>query len=253
MARVLVGVKRVIDYAVKIRVKPDKTGVVTDGVKHSMNPFDEIAVEEAVRMKEKKLASEIIAVSVGPTQSQEVIRTALAMGVDKGIHVEVSGKDYDTLQPIHVSKILAELAKKEKVDLIIVGKQAIDDDANQTAQMTAANLDWPQATFASQIEKGDKDMTVKREVDGGMETVKCKIPAVISADLRLNEPRYATLPNIMKAKKKPIAKMTPKDLGVDVTPRIKILSVEDPPTRQAGVVLPDVDALVGKLKEGGHI
>ncbi|XP_017784168.1 PREDICTED: electron transfer flavoprotein subunit beta [Nicrophorus vespilloides] len=253
MARVLVGVKRVIDYAVKIRVKPDKKGVVTDGVKHSMNPFDEIAVEEAVRMKEKKIASEIIAVSCGPAQSQEVIRTALAMGVDKGIHVEIPAAEYETLQPIHVSKILAKIAEKEKIDLIIVGKQAIDDDSNQTAQMTAAVLDWPQATFASHIEKGDKELTVKREVDGGMETIKCKIPAVISADLRLNEPRYATLPNIMKAKKKPIAKMTPKDLGVDISPRIEIVSVEDPPVRQPGVILPDVDALVGKLKEGGHI
>ncbi|KAK5647605.1 hypothetical protein RI129_002497 [Pyrocoelia pectoralis] len=253
MVRVLVGVKRVIDYAVKIRVKPDKMGVVTDGVKHSMNPFDEIAVEEAVRMKEKKVASEIIAVSCGPPQSQEVIRTALAMGVDKGIHVEVSGSEYETLQPIHVSKILAKIAQKENVDLIIVGKQAIDDDSNQTAQMTAAVLNWPQATFASKVEKGDKELTVTREVDGGLETIKCKIPAVISADLRLNEPRYATLPNIMKAKKKPITKMTPQDLGVDISPRIKILSVEDPPVRQAGVILPDVDSLVTKLKEGGHI
>jgi len=253
MARVLVGVKRVIDYAVKIRVKPDKTGVVTDGIKHSMNPFDEIAVEEAVRMKEKKIASEIIAVSCGPAQSQEVIRTALAMGVDKGIHVEISGPEYETLQPIHVSKILAKIAEKEKIDLIIVGKQAIDDDSNQTAQMTAAFLDWPQATFASEIQKGDNDITVKREVDGGLETIKCKIPAVISADLRLNEPRYATLPNIMKAKKKPIAKMTPKDLGVDVSPRIQVVSVEEPPVRQAGVILPDVDTLIGKLKEGGHV
>lgn len=253
MARVLVGVKRVIDYAVKIRVKPDKTGVVTDGIKHSMNPFDEIAVEEAIRMKEKKIASEIIAVSCGPTQAQEVLRTALAMGVDKGIHVEISGKELETLQPIHISKILAKIAQNEKADLVIVGKQAIDDDCNQTAQMTAAVLDWPQATFASEIVKGDKELTVKREVDGGMETIKCKIPAVISADLRLNEPRYATLPNIMKAKKKPITKVTPKDLGVDVSPRIEIISVEDPPVRQPGVILPDVDALVGKLKEGGHI
>jgi len=253
MARVLVGVKRVIDYAVKIRVKPDKKGVVTEGVKHSMNPFDEIAVEEAVRMKEKKLVSEIIAVSCGPTQSQEVIRTALAMGVDKGIHVEVSGAEYETLQPIHVSKILAKIAESEKIDLIIVGKQAIDDDSNQTAQMTAGILNWPQATFASKIEKGDKELTVTREVDGGLETIRCKIPAVISADLRLNEPRYATLPNIMKAKKKPIQKVTPKDLGVDITPRIEIISVEDPPTRQAGVILPDVDTLVAKLKEGGHV
>ncbi|XP_056635722.1 electron transfer flavoprotein subunit beta [Diorhabda sublineata] len=253
MARVLVGIKRVIDYAVKVRVKPDKTGVVTDGVKHSMNPFDEIAVEEAVRLKEKKLASEIIAVSCGPLQSQEVLRTALAMGVDKGIHVEISGAEYETLQPIHVSKILAKIAQNEKADLIIVGKQAIDDDSNQTAQMTAAILDWPQATFASKIEKGDAEISVTREIDGGLENIKCKIPAVISADLRLNEPRYATLPNIMKAKKKPLQKLTPKDLGIDVSPRIQILSVEDPPTRQAGAILPDVDALVGKLKEGGHI
>ncbi|CAG9813795.1 unnamed protein product [Phaedon cochleariae] len=253
MARVLVGVKRVIDYAVKIRVKPDKSGVVTDGVKHSMNPFDEIAVEEAVRMKEKKVAAEIIAVSCGPPQAQEVLRTALAMGVDKGIHVEVSPAEYETLQPIHISKILAKIAQNEKADMVIVGKQAIDDDCNQTAQMTAAVLDWPQATYASKIEKGDNELTVTREVDGGLETIKCKLPAVISADLRLNEPRYATLPNIMKAKKKPIQKLSPKDLGVDVSPRIQVISVEDPPTRQAGAILPDVDALVGKLKEGGHI
>lgn len=252
MARVLVGVKRVIDYAVKIRVKPDKSGVVTDGVKHSMNPFDEIAVEEAVRLKEKKIASEIIAVSCGPAQSQEVLRTALAMGVDKGIHVEVSGPEYETLQPVHVSKILAKIAQNEKVDLVIVGKQAIDDDCNQTAQMTAGVLDWPQATFASKIEKGDKDITVTREVDGGLEVIKSKLPAVVSADLRLNEPRYATLPNIMKAKKKPIQKLTPKDLGVDVAPRIKVISVEDPPTRQAGQIVPDVDTLIAKLKEKGH-
>lgn len=218
-----------------------------------MNPFDEIAVEEAVKMKEKKIASEVIAVSVGPAQSQEVIRTALAMGVDRGIHVEVSGKDYELLQPIHISKIFAKLALDEKADLIVVGKQAIDDDCNQTAQMTAAFLDWPQATFASKIEKSDSGLTVTREVDGGLETIKCKIPAVISADLRLNTPRYATLPNIMKAKKKPIKKMTAADLGVDTSPRIEIVSVEDPPTRQAGSILPDVDTLLGKLKEGGHI
>ncbi|CAD7084961.1 unnamed protein product [Hermetia illucens] len=253
MARVLVGVKRVVDYAVKIRVKPDKTGVVTEGVKHSMNPFDEIAVEEAVKMKEKKLASEIVAVSIGPTQSQEVIRTALAMGVDRGIHVEVSGKDYDLLQPIHVSKILAKLALDEKADLVIVGKQAIDDDSNQTAQMTAANLDWPQGTFCSKVEKTGDGYTITREIDGGLETIKCKSPAVLSADLRLNTPRYATLPNIMKAKKKPIKKVAPKDLGVDTTPRIDIVSVEEPPVRQAGAVVPDVDTLVAKLKEGGHI
>jgi len=253
MARVLVGVKRVIDYAVKVRVKPDKTAVVTDGVKHSMNPFDEIAVEEAVRMKEKKLASEIVAVTCGPTQAQETLRTALAMGVDRGIHVEVSGKEYETLQPIHVSKILAKLAQDEKADIVIVGKQAIDDDSNQTAQMTAALLNWPQAVFASKIEKTNGELTVIREIDGGLETIKVKLPAVISADLRLNEPRYATLPNIMKAKKKPIKKVTAKDLNVDTASRIEVVSVEEPATRQAGAILPDVDALIGKLKEKGHI
>lgn len=253
MSRVLVGVKRVIDYAVKIRVKPDKSGVVTEGVKHSMNPFDEIAVEEAVKMKEKKLASEVVAVSVGPAQAQEVLRTALAMGADRGIHIEVTGKDYDLLQPIHVSKILAKLAQDEKADLVILGKQAIDDDCNQTAQMTAALLDWPQATFASKVEKTGDGLTVVREIDGGLETIKTTVPAVISADLRLNTPRYATLPNIMKAKKKPIKKVAPKDLGVDTTPRIEIVSVEDPPVRQAGSILPDVDTLLGKLRDGGHI
>lgn len=253
MARVLVGVKRVIDYAVKIRVKPDKSGVVTDGVKHSMNPFDEIAIEEAVRLKEKKIAAEVVAVSCGPSQAQETLRTALAMGADRAIHVEVAGKDYDTLQPIHVSKILAKLAQDEKADLVIVGKQAIDDDSNQTAQMTAAFLDWPQGTFASKVEKTADGLTVTREIDGGLEVVKTKLPAVVSADLRLNEPRYATLPNIMKAKKKPLKKTTPKDLGVDIAPRIKIVSVEDPPVRQAGSILPDVDTLVAKLKEGGHV
>ncbi|CAF4868219.1 unnamed protein product [Pieris macdunnoughi] len=253
MARVLVGVKRVIDYAVKIRVKPDKSGVVTDGVKHSMNPFDEIAVEEAVRLKEKKIAKEVIAVSCGPAQAQETLRTALAMGADRAIHVEVSGPEYETMQPLHVAKILAKLSQDEKVDLVIVGKQAIDDDSNQTAQITAALLDWPQATFASKVEKTDAGLTVTREIDGGLEVIKTKIPAVISADLRLNEPRYATLPNIMKAKKKPMKKVAAKDLGVDLAPRIKIISVEDPPVRQAGAVVPDVDTLVSKLKEGGHI
>ncbi|XP_013117483.1 electron transfer flavoprotein subunit beta [Stomoxys calcitrans] len=252
MSRILVGVKRVVDYAVKVRVNPEKTGVVTQGVKHSMNPFDEIAVEEAVKMKEKKLASEVIAVSIGPSQSQEVIRTALAMGADRGIHVEISGKEYDLLQPIHVSKILAKLALDEKADLVILGKQAIDDDSNQTAQMTAAVLDWPQATFCNKIEKSDAGITIIREIDGGLETIKTKTPAVLSADLRLNTPRYATLPNIMKAKKKPLKKIGAGDLGVDTKPRIDIISVEDPPVRQAGAVVPDVDTLVAKLKEGGH-
>lgn len=253
MARVLVGVKRVIDYAVKIRVKPDKSGVVTDGVKHGLNPFDEIAVEEAVRLKEKKIASEVIAVSCGLPQAQESLRTALAMGVDRGVHVEVPQAQYDTLQPLHVSKMLAKVATDEKVDVVIVGKQAIDDDSNQTAQMTAALLGWPQATFASEVTINDGQAVVKREIDGGLETIRVKLPAVISADLRLNEPRYATLPNIMKAKKKPIKKITPADLGVDVTPRQQVLSVEDPPTRQAGSILADVDTLMAKLKEKGHL
>jgi len=251
--RVLVGVKRVIDYAVKIRVKPDKSGVVTEGVKHSMNPFDEIAVEEAVRMKEKKIASEIIAISCGPTQCQETIRTALAMGADRGIHVEVNGKDYETLQPFHVSKIIAKVAVEEKVDFVILGKQAIDGDCNQTGQMTAAILDWPQATFASEIKKNDSDLDVTREIDGGLETIKVKIPSVITADLRLNEPRYATLPNIMKAKKKPIAKKKASDFGVDIAPRHEVLSVEDPPTREAGQKVEDVDQLIGKLKDSGLV
>lgn len=253
MARVLVGVKRVIDYAVKIRVKPDKLGVVTDGVKHGLNPFDEIAVEEAVRLKEKKLASEVIAVSCGLPQAQESLRTALAMGADRGVHVEVPQAQYDGLQPLHVSKMLAKVAQDEKVDVIIVGKQAIDDDSNQTAQMTAALLGWPQATFASQVKMDGDSLEVIREIDGGLETIKVKLPAVISADLRLNEPRYATLPNIMKAKKKPIKKITPADIGVDITPRQQVVSVEDPPTRQAGSILPDVDSLVAKLKEKGHL
>jgi electron transfer flavoprotein beta subunit len=251
--RALVGCKRVIDYAVRVRVKADKTGVVVDGVKHSMNPFDEIAVEEAVRMKEKNIVSEIIAVSCGPAQAQETLRTALAMGVDKAVHVEVPAAQYETMQPIHVAKCLAKLATDMKVNLVIVGKQAIDDDSNQTAQMTAAMLDWPQAVYASKVEKDGDGLTVTREIDGGLETIKVKLPAVISADLRLNEPRYATLPNIMKAKKKPLEKKTPADLGVDMAPRIKIVSVEDPPTRQAGAKVADVDELITRLKALGRI
>lgn len=250
--RILVGVKRVIDYAVKIRVRPDKLGVVTDGVKHSMNPFDEIAVEEAVRMKEKKIATEIIVATCGPAQSQETLRTALAMGADRGIHVEIPADKMSTTQPLHVSKILSELAKKEGVDIVLVGKQAIDDDANQTAQMTAAMLDWSQAVFASKIDKiSDTELEVVREIDGGLETIQVKLPTVISADLRLNEPRYATLPNIMKAKKKKIAKMKPEDIGVDIAPRIEVISVEDPPVREAGITVADTDELVAKLKDKG--
>ncbi|XP_043672044.1 electron transfer flavoprotein subunit beta isoform X1 [Vespula pensylvanica] len=253
MSRILVGVKRVIDYAVKIRVKPDKTGVITDGIKHSMNPFDEIAIEEAIRMKEKKLAQEVIAVTCGLSQAQDTLRTALAMGADRGIHVEIPPAEYDTLQPIHVSKILAKLAKDEKADLIIVGKQAIDDDSNQTAQMIAGNLDWPAGTFCSKIEHGNGELTITREIDGGLEVLRLKTPAVLSADLRLNEPRYATLPNIMKAKKKPIKKISSKDLGIDTSARIEIISVEEPPVRQAGAIVPDVDTLIAKLKERGHL
>lgn len=252
-ARVLVGVKRVIDYAVKIRVKPDNTGVVTDGVKHSMNPFCEIAVEEAVRLKEKKLVKEVVAVSCGPQQAQETIRTALAMGADRGIHVEVSGKDYDTLGPLQVSKILAALAKKEEASLIILGKQAIDDDCNQTGQMTAALLDWPQGTFASEVTIDGDKIKVIREIDGGLETIKINMPAVVTADLRLNTPRYATLPNIMKAKKKKIASVKPGELGVDLTSRLEVLRVEEPAQRQAGVKVETVEDLVGKLKEAGRI
>jgi len=251
--RALVGVKRVIDYAVKVRVKPDKTGVVIDGVKHSMNPFDEIAVEEAVRLKEKKVVSEIVAVSCGPTQCQETLRTAMAMGVDKAIHVDIPAKEFENVQPIHIAKMLAKLATDVKADIVILGKQAIDDDCNQTAQMTAAYLDWPQAVFASKVEKDGDGLTVTREIDGGLEDIKVKLPAVISADLRLNEPRYATLPNIMKAKKKPMEKKTAKDLGVDITSRIQVLSVEDPPVREAGQKVTDVDDLIAKLKKVGQL
>ncbi|OWF48223.1 electron transfer flavoprotein subunit beta-like [Mizuhopecten yessoensis] len=251
--RILVGCKRVIDYAVKVRVKPDKLGVVTDGVKHSMNPFDEIAMEEAMRMKEKKLASEVIAVSCGPQQSQETLRTALAMGADRAIHVKIEPKDYETLQPFHVSKILAKIVEEEKIDLVVLGKQAIDDDCNQTGQMTAGLLDWPQGTFVSNVEKVDGHLNVLREIDGGLETVKVSIPAVLTADLRLNEPRYATLPNIMKAKKKPMAVKSAADYGVDTSPRQEVLSVEDPPTREAGQKVESVEELVQKLKDGGFI
>jgi len=251
--RVLVGCKRVIDYAVKVRVKPDKTGVVTEGVKHSMNPFDEIGIEEAVRLKEKNIASEIVAVSCGPPQCQETLRTALAMGADRAIHVEIAAPAYEKLQPFHVSKILAKLAADEKADILIVGKQAIDDDCNQTGQMTAAFLDWPQATFASKLEESDGELIVTREVDGGTERIKVKLPAVISTDLRLNEPRYATLPNIMKAKKKPMVKKTPEELGVDITPRQEVLSVVEPPTRKAGQKVETVEDLVKKLKDIGAI
>jgi len=251
--RVLVGCKRVIDYAVKIRVKPDKSGVVTDGVKHSMNPFDEIAVEEAIRLKEKKVASEIIAVSCGPKKSEETLRTALAMGMDRAIHVVVDDKDYANLQPLAVAKLLAKVAEEEKADIVIVGKQAIDDDANQTGQMLAALLDRPQATSASEVNVEGDRVKVTREIDGGLETIDIKLPCVLTSDLRLNEPRFATLPNIMKAKKKKLDKKPAKDMGVDISPRIEVLETVDPPVREAGIVVDDVDALVGKLKEQGFV
>jgi len=235
-------------------VRPDKSGVVTDGVKHSMNPFDEIGIEEAVRMKEKKIAGEIIAVSCGPMQCQETLRTALAMGADRAIHVDIPAKEYETLEPFHVSKMLAKIATDIKADVVIVGKQAIDDDCNQTGQMTAAWLDWPQASFASKVEKTEDGwLTVTREVDGGVETIKVKLPAVISTDLRLNEPRYATLPNIMKAKKKPMEKKSPADLGVDTAPRRHVLITEEPATRKAGQKVESVTDLVGKLKQLGLV
>lgn len=251
--RVLVGCKRVIDYAVKIRVKPDGSGVVTDGVKHSLNPFDEIAMEEAIRLKEKKLANQIVAVSCGPAQCQETLRTALAMGADEAIHVKVSDEDYATLQPLAVAKILSEVTKQQKADLVIVGKQAIDDDSNQTGQMLAAMLDWPQATFASEVSVEGDRLKVTREIDGGLETINVAIPAVVTADLRLNEPRYATLPNIMKAKKKPMTNISPSDLNVDISPRLKVLEVSEPPTREAGSKVADVDELIAKLKEAGSL
>jgi electron transfer flavoprotein beta subunit len=248
--KVLVAVKRVIDYNVKIRVKADKTGVETANVKMSMNPFDEIAIEEAVRMKEAGKATEVIAFSAGPTQCQETIRTALAMGADRGIHV-VSDAE---LQPLAVAKLLKAVADKEQPGLIIVGKQAIDDDSNQTGQMVAALLGWSQGTFANKLNVGDGTVEIKREIDGGLENLKLKLPAVITTDLRLNEPRYASLPHIMKAKKKPIESLKPEDLGVDIAPRLKTLKVEEPAKRKAGIKVKSVQELVDKLhNEAGVI
>lgn len=248
--KVLVAVKRVVDYNVKIRVKADKTGVDLANVKMSMNPFDEIAVEEAVRLKEAGTATEVIAVSIGPAQAQETLRTALAMGADRGILVKTDSE----VQPLAVAKILAKIAEAEQPQLVIVGKQAIDDDSNQTGQMLAALMGWPQGTFANKVALADGKTTVVREVDGGLETVELKLPAVVTTDLRLNEPRYASLPNIMKAKKKPIDEKTPDDFGVDIAPRLKTLSVEEPPKRKAGIKVPDVATLVDKLKtEAGVI
>jgi len=247
--KVLVPVKRVVDYNVKVRVKSDQTGVDIANVKMSMNPFDEIAVEEAVRQKEKGVVTEIVAVSAGVAQCQETLRTALAIGADRGILVETGVE----LQPLAVAKLLKALVDKEQPQLIILGKQAIDDDANQTGQMLAALLGWPQATFASKLDVGDGKATVTREVDGGLETVELKLPAVVTTDLRLNEPRYVTLPNIMKAKKKQLDNVKPEDLGVDVTPRLKTLKVTEPEGRKAGIKVPDVAALVDKLKNEAKV
>lgn len=253
MSKAIVGVKRVIDYAVKIRVKPDNSGVTTAGVKHSMNPFCEIAVEEAVRLKEKKKIKEIIAVSIGPAKSQETIRTSLAMGCDRAIHVVVSDKEVDQITPRVVSQVLAKIAQDEKAKMIILGKQAIDDDCNATAQMTAARLDWPQACFAENIEIDGEAATVRREIDGGLETVKVNLPAVMSADLRLNEPRYATLPNIMKAKKKKMAKKKLADYGAEIKNGLEVLEVKSPATRESGEMVESVDDLLSKLKGKGAL
>jgi len=247
--KVLVAVKRVVDYNVKIRVKTDGTGVETAGVKMSMNPFDEIAVEEAVRLKEAGLVEEIIAVSLGVTQAQETIRTALAMGADRGIHVETDA----VLEPLAIAKLLKAIVAKEAPDLVVLGKQAIDDDSNQTGQMLAALLGWAQGTFASKLEVSDGKASVTREIDGGLETLSLNLPAVVTTDLRLNEPRYASLPNIMKAKKKIIEKLTTDELGVDITPRLAILTVEEPTTRQAGVLVADAAELVDKLKNEAKV
>jgi electron transfer flavoprotein beta subunit len=242
--KVLVAVKRVVDYNVKIRVKADKTGVETANVKMSMNPFDEIGVEEAIRLKEAGKATEVVAVSLGVAQAQETIRTALAMGADRGIHVLSDAE----LQPLAVAKLLKAVVEKEQPQIVILGKQAIDDDCNQTGQMLAALLGWPQATFASKVSVEGEKLTVIREVDGGLETVALKLPAIVTTDLRLNEPRYASLPNIMKAKKKQIDQMTPEDLGVDVAPRLATLKVAEPPKRQSGVKVGSVAELVEKLR-----
>jgi electron transfer flavoprotein beta subunit len=247
--KILVPVKRVVDANVKVRVKPDQSGVELANVKMSMNPFDEISVEEAVRLKEKGVATEVVVVSVGPAQAQETLRTALAMGADRGILVTTDV----TTASLAVAKILAKIVAEEQPSLVILGKQAIDDDANQTGQMLAALLGWGQGTFASKVEPTADNVSVTREIDGGLETVELKLPAVVTTDLRLNEPRYASLPNIMKAKAKPIANKTPDDYGVDVTPRLATVKVSEPPKRSAGIKVKTVDELIEKLKTAGVI
>jgi electron transfer flavoprotein beta subunit len=250
--KLLVAVKRVVDFAVKIRVKADGTGIELQNVKMSMNPFDEIAIEEAVRLKEKGVATEVVAVSVGPAKAQETLRTALAIGADRAILVETA--DDAPVEPLAVAKILKALVEAEKPELVILGKQAIDDDCNQTGQMLAALLGWPQGTFASKVAPEAGEVAVTREIDGGLETVKLKLPAVVTTDLRLNEPRYPSLPNIMKAKKKPLDVKKPQDLGVDTAPRLKVLKTAEPPARKGGVKVADVAELVHRLKtEAGVI
>jgi electron transfer flavoprotein beta subunit len=247
--KLLVPVKRVIDYNVKPRVKADGTGVDLANVKMSMNPFDEIAVEEAIRLKEKGVAAEIVTVSIGPAKAQETLRTALAMGADRAILVQTD----DVVEPLAVAKILAAIAKEEQPGMVILGKQAIDDDANQTGQMLAALLGWGQGTFASKVEVDGESVNVTREVDGGLETVRLKLPAIVTTDLRLNEPRYASLPNIMKAKSKPLASKTPADYGVDTAPRLTTLGVREPSKREAGIKVATVDELIDRLRTAGVV
>ena len=247
--KILVAVKRVIDYNVQIRVKEDGSGVVTDNVKMSTNPPDDNAIEEAVKIKEAGKATEIVAITVGEEKAQETVRKALAVGADKGIHVKTEG----VLEPLAISKIIQKIVEKEKPDLVFMGKQAIDDDCNQTGQMLSALLNWPQATFASNIEVKDNSLEVTREIDEGLETVEINIPAIVTCDLRLNEPRYASLPNIMKAKKKPIEEINVTDLGIDITPRVQQLKVEEPPKRKAGIKVANVAELVQKLKNEAKV
>ncbi|MDB5719585.1 MAG: electron transfer flavoprotein subunit beta/FixA family protein [Alphaproteobacteria bacterium] len=247
--KLLVPVKRVIDYNVKPRVKSDGTGVDLANVKMSMNPFDEIAIEEALRLREKGVATEVVAVSIGPAKAQETLRTALAMGADRAILVQTD----DPVEPLAVAKILAKIAEEEQPGLVILGKQAIDDDSNQTGQMLAALLGWAQGTFASKVEVDGESVNVTREVDGGLETVKLKLPAIVTTDLRLNEPRYASLPNIMKAKSKPLANKTPADYGVDTAPRLETLNVREPSKREAGIKVASVDELIDRLKTAGVV
>ena len=247
--KVLVPVKRVVDYNVKVRVKPDQSGVDLANVKMSMNPFCEIAVEEAIRLKEKGVAEEIVVVSIGPAQAQETIRTALAMGADRGILIQTD----DAVEPLAIAKLLKAVVDEESPELVLLGKQAIDGDNNQTGQMLAALLDWPQGTFASEVEIADGKAKVTREIDGGLQTLSLEMPAIITTDLRLNEPRYASLPNIMKAKKKEIAEKSPDDYGVDISPRLTVVKVTEPAVRSAGIKVEDVAALVAKLKIAGAI